>query len=159
MAKAIVRGDKEIIANMRRAYNSVGGRQMDKTLAVALTPMKEQVEANALRHRQPGNPRGGHLDQGVVIHKNKAVGIFYREFWITFRKRARKIAHLVEFGTAPHWQPNRGIMHPGARPFPFVRPAFEQEKEETADMIGAMVWSQISRAIRSAAIVNRTGRR
>lgn len=46
-----------------------------------------------------------------------------------FKKmRPMSYAHFVEFGTAPHWQPNRfgGIMHPGARPKPFLRPAYEQ---------------------------------
>jgi HK97 gp10 family phage protein len=46
-----------------------------------------------------------------------------------FKKmRPVSYAHFVEFGTAPHWQPNRfgGIMHPGARPKPFLRPAYEQ---------------------------------
>jgi HK97 gp10 family phage protein len=43
-------------------------------------------------------------------------------------------AHFVEFGTAPHWQPNRfgGIMHPGARPKPFLRPAFEEHITDVA---------------------------
>ena len=41
-----------------------------------------------------------------------------------------RTAHLVEFGTAPHWQPNRfgGIMHPGAKPYPFMRPALEKNR-------------------------------
>lgn len=36
-------------------------------------------------------------------------------------------SHFPEYGTAPHFQPNRfgGIWHPGARPKPALRPALE----------------------------------
>lgn len=147
MAKATVRGDKEIIANIRRAYQSVGGRYMDTTLSTSLEPMREATEQNARKHRQPRQPRGGHLDEGVVIAKHSAKGPLHRVYWISFRKRARKLAHLVEFGTAPHWQPKRGIMHPGARPFPFMRPAFEQTKNEVVDEVGKRVWRRIQGSI------------
>lgn len=45
-------------------------------------------------------------------------------------RRPASYQHLVEYGTAPHWQPNRfgGIMHPGAQPKPHVRPAYEETK-------------------------------
>lgn len=150
MARATVRGDKEIIANIRRAQRSIGGGFLDRTLHDSLEPMKERTEANALRLRQPGNPRGGHLDQGVVIAKHKQRGSAHREFWVSFRNRARKLAHLVEFGTAPHWQPRRGRMHPGARAKPFFRPAFEAEKEGVAAHIGRRVWEQIARSLKGA---------
>lgn len=156
--KGTVRGDREIIANIRRAYNSVGGRALDQNLSSALVPMKDETIANARSLRDfagkhpgwppPSNPRkGGHLDQGVVIAKYKAVGPLYREYWVSLTKRARKIGHLVEFGTAPHAQPNLGIMHPGARPHPFFRPAFESTKDEAVAIVGRNVWSRISASI------------
>lgn len=47
-------------------------------------------------------------------------------------KKHASVGHLVEFGTAPHWQPNRfgGTMHPGARPKPFMRPAYDMSKAQ-----------------------------
>jgi HK97 gp10 family phage protein len=48
-------------------------------------------------------------------------------------------AHLVEFGTDPHYIPlpkskrrglNRGVKHPGAKAKPFLRPAFDTKKDE-----------------------------
>lgn len=150
MAKAVVRGDKEIRANLRAVQNAVGGREMDTMITRALTPMKNATIAGALAHRQPHNPPGGHLDQGVVIVKRNSRGNLYREFWVTFTKRARKLAHLVEFGTAPHAQPNRGNFHPGARAFPFFRPAFEETKDGVGREIGASVWTRISGAIRGS---------
>jgi hypothetical protein len=142
--RSIVRGDKEIIANIRRAKNAVGGAAQDKILRDGLEPMKEETIAGALERRQHGyNPPGGHLDQGVVVARRKARGRNFKEYWLTFRKRARKIAHLVEYGTAPHWQPRRGIMHPGARPYPFARPAFETTKDIVLQRIGHAIWRRI----------------
>lgn len=50
-------------------------------------------------------------------------------------KRHSSVGHLVELGTAPHYQPNRngGQWHPGARPYPFMRPAYEETKEEIVE--------------------------
>lgn len=43
-------------------------------------------------------------------------------------------SHFPEYGTAPHFQPNRfgGIWHPGARPKPALRPALEQNVSAAA---------------------------
>lgn len=62
------------------------------------------------------------------------------------KRSARKYAHLAEFGTLPHHigkgsithiykgskeKPvKRGGLHPGARPKPFLRPAFDAKKDE-----------------------------
>jgi len=48
-------------------------------------------------------------------------------------------AHLVELGTKPHYQTRklkhekkkRAVKHPGAKPKPFLRPAFDSRKEES----------------------------
>ena len=146
-AKATVKGDREIIANIRRAYNSVGGLALKKNLFDALQPMKEQTEENARERRQPRQPKGGHLDENIVIVKHLSKGPMFFEAWLTFKGRGRKLAHLVEYGTAPHWQPNRGIMHPGARPYPFARPAFEDTKQEVVDMVGKTAWANISSSL------------
>lgn len=147
-ARAIVSGDKEIRANLRAVRAAVGGRTMDADIVTSLEPMREQTAENAYKHRQPHNPPGGHLDEGVVIAKRNSRGPLYREFWVTFKGRARKLAHLLEFGTAPHPQPNRGIFHPGARAFPFFRPAFEETKQEVALTLGQRVWGRISGAVK-----------
>jgi hypothetical protein len=154
--KATVSGDREIIANLRRAQRSVGGRFLDNTLSESLKPMKERTEANARPLRDyagkyPGFPppltprKGGHLDQGVKIARQEVNGMFGRVYWVAFAKRARKIAHLVEFGTAPHFQPNfgGGFNHPGAAPHPFFRPAFEATKDQVAKEVGVRTWMQI----------------
>lgn len=147
-AKGIVRGDKEIRANMRRVRAAVGGRDLDIMMRESLKPLEDETRQNALQRRQVGyNPPGGHLDQGVVTAKYEDRSRFHKTFWVSFRRRARKIAHLVEFGTAPHWQPRRRVMHPGARPYPFFRPAFESTKSEVISKMGKAVWRRMTMAL------------
>lgn len=144
----IVRGDREIMANMRRVRGSIGGRALDDIVISALSPMRQSVENNARNLRQVGyNPPGGHLDEGVVIAKITASSPYSRVYWISLAKRARKIGHLVEFGTAPHWQPRRGIMHPGARPKPFFRPAFEENKNSAGSIVARAAWARIQASL------------
>jgi hypothetical protein len=158
--KATVRGDKEIVANLRRAQRSVGGRFLDRMLSEALGPMKERTETNARSLRdfvgkypgfpQPITPRkGGHLDQGVTIGRKEVNGFYGRVYWLGFTKRGKKIAHLVEYGTAPHFQPNfrGGWNHPGAAPRPFFRPAFESTKDRVVKEVADRTWLQIRGSI------------
>lgn len=146
MARNILRGDVEL----RRALKAIPAATtlgLDGAMRESLEPMRKQTSLNALRLRKPGRqPPGGHLDQGVVIRKIDNPARNVRTFWVSFTKRARYLAHLVEFGTAPHWQPNRRQMHPGARPKPFATPAFESTKSEVVAGLGKRTWSLIAGA-------------
>ncbi len=148
MARNILRGD----AQLRRALKGiplVTAAGLDGAIRESLEPMRRRTSLNAMRLRQPGrSPPGGHLDQGVVIRKVDGRGRSYRKFWIAFTRRARFLAHLVEFGTRPHFQPKRrgGIMHPGANAKPFFTPAFESTKNETVSTLSKKTWGIINRA-------------
>ncbi|MBU0554361.1 MAG: HK97 gp10 family phage protein [Alphaproteobacteria bacterium] len=64
--------------------------------------------------------------------------------------RPVKYAGLVEHGTAAHqianWLGRRGVAvaHPGARPKPFLRPAFDENVRATLDAIGKKMWEGIA---------------
>ncbi|MCW1844126.1 HK97-gp10 family putative phage morphogenesis protein [Prosthecomicrobium hirschii] len=140
MAKATVTGDKELLNNLNAMARAFTGGVMDSVCKQAMAPLEAETKARARALRQPGPaPRGGHLDQGVAVAK-QSVGGKRRVFWVGFKGRARKIAHLVEFGTKPHWQPKwrGGWMHPGARAKPFMRSAFEAKKREVLDVFAKL---------------------
>lgn len=141
--RAVLRGDVQLRNNLKRLSKVYTGPTLDHDIEAALDPLVIQTEANARPLRDyPGKwpspffpppvtpPKGGHLDEGVASKRVAIKGNLKRTWWVAFRKRARKIAHLVEFGTAPHRQPNfnKGFNHPGASPRPFFRPAFEAKK-------------------------------
>lgn len=148
-AKIVLTGDAQLRRNMARLAKLYDGRTMDEDLEFAAEPLRREAENNARPLRnyvgkypdffpQPTKaPIGGHLDEGVEARRVDAKGNKRREWWVAFSKRARKLAHLVEFGTAPHFQKNfrGGWMHPGARPRPFFRPAFDAKKNTVLDRI------------------------
>lgn len=159
VVRATVRGDREIIRNIQRAYRSINGQFLDQSVPQALEPMREQTEDNARALRnyvgkysaffpQPYK-RVKHLDEGVRIAKIKGTGNQQREYWVAFHGRARKLAHLVEFGTAPHFQQNfkGGFHHPGSSPRPFFRPAFESTKDDVMFDLSRRMWTRISGSI------------
>jgi hypothetical protein len=124
-----VSGQQEVIAALRALSKTIDGPMIDEAGVDALEPMKDSTVQRIRVNRNfagkyPGFPnpksprRGGHIDQGVVIRKEKG-GKEKRSFKITATRRSRYLIHLLEFGTAPHFQPNfkGGFMHPGARAF------------------------------------------
>lgn len=156
--KSGVYGDKALMSTLRQMPGTIGVKYVDQIAVRSLEPMKDATIANArlLRDPENPNPKGGHLDQGIVTRRIEARGKTRRVYWISFIKRARYIAHLVEFGTRAHWQPRRfgGWMHPGARRKPFFRPAFEQNKKRTMDDFGRGIW-QAMKSITLGAVKRR----
>jgi hypothetical protein len=144
-----IRGQEDVKRVMSELA-AAPARVLDAGCVAALTPMRNRIADNARPLRQPHTPKGGHLDEGVAIGKISAKGKYFRVFWVAFTKRARALAHLVEFGTAPHWQPRwrGGWMHPGARPKPFARPGFEETKDGVAAILGQYLWAGITQSIR-----------
>lgn len=57
-------------------------------------------------------------------------------------------AHWVEFGISPHTNAGiyAGTRHPGVRPNPFIRPAWDATQNVALDMIAGEMWTQIQRA-------------
>ena len=65
--------------------------------------------------------------------------------------RPKNTAHLVDLGTKRHFQPKRRIQHPGAKPRPFLRVAFNTNRD-TALAIGQKTFkSEVDKAARKAA--------
>lgn len=77
-------------------------------------------------------------------------------------------AHLVEFGAKPHviarkdngklsWPDEAGrvtaksVAHPGSPPQPFMRPAFEETREQVVDRLKPALIDQIDKAAKRAA--------
>jgi HK97 gp10 family phage protein len=65
-----------------------------------------------------------------------------------------RIVHLVEKGTKAHAIPRRGLLgkkvkkrqaiaHPGAQPYPFIRPALDNNIGQVQNTIRAKLWSGI----------------
>lgn len=94
--------------------------QVGKASRKALAPMLAKAKSNLRSNR---SYKRGVLYRSMRIRALKATTSM-SQWVIAATGRAIGIAHLVEGGTAPHWQPKRGVMHPGAKAKPFLEPAY-----------------------------------
>ena len=61
------------------------------------------------------------------------------------KRKPVKYAHLLEFGTAPHYQPGRGVTHPGSHPEPFLTPAYNSTKETVVKRFGERIGPELEK--------------
>ena len=135
------RGHREAARAIRRLAQ-MQERPIGDASRHALQPILKAAKANLgsttpLNYAgKPGGVQFGGLKKSLAIRKVKKVRKPNVQYHVTPTGRGVGKAHLVEFGTEPHWQPKRGVMHPGAKPFPFLTPAFEAHDDEAVDRFG-----------------------
>lgn len=99
-----------------------------KALRPMLAATKRNLKAQGSFHR-------GVLSRSLRIRKLKGTSSL-SQYVIAPTGRGVGIAHLVELGTAPHWQPKRHQMHPGARAKPYMEPAYQSHDDEAIRIVG-----------------------
>lgn len=120
-------GDFDSVASMLRGMASRPTEPQKR--AARRAGLEPFVDAARLQLAANGSNRSGKLSAALGIAEKgrdtSAAGPLRG-------KRHSTVGHLVEFGTAPHYQPNRngGTMHPGAKAAPFMRPAYEMTKAQ-----------------------------
>ncbi len=155
-----VSGHQELIANLRELAKGPTEAEIDQAAQKSLRPMLMKTKDRLKTARnfagkhpgfpQPRSPRsGGHVDEGIVVRKMKVGGKGKRSYRLGATKRSRYLLHLVEFGTAPHFQPNfrGGWMHPGARAHPALLPSFDEESGKVPQVFGQEIWAKMSAKI------------
>ncbi len=134
MARSEVRGAQQIRANLNRMSRAITPDAIREAHQQALEPMQDDAKANFTIN---GSYVTGVIPNDIVIlHTGRA------ESKLTMSGMGAKLGHLIELGTSPHEQPNRGITHPGAAPKPFMRPAFESQANDAIRRAGG-VYSDI----------------
>lgn len=158
--KSGVTGDKELVANLRELAKGPSAAEVDSAAAQSLQPMLLKTKERLKQARnysgkypgfpQPRSPRaGGHADEGIVVRKGKATSKKKRSYRLGATRRSRYLLHLIEFGTAPHFQPNfrGGWQHPGARAHPSLLPSFDEESGKVPGTFGRLIWQTMSSKI------------
>lgn len=126
-------------------------KQVSAASRKALTPMLRKTKANL---KAQGSYHRGVLSRSMRIRKLKS-STSVSNWVIAATGRGIGIAHLVEGGTRPHWQPKRGVMHPGAKAKPFLEPAFFDHDD---DAVRIMAMELGAGMVRYAAHVAYRGR-
>ena len=132
-----IRGERELRAALLELGRTFGGPALDASMRKGMTVFRKSARANLLINRSLGafTPPQRRLISNLFTEKAKGRKRSNPKFYLGGRNRGKKIAHLVEFGTAPHFQPKRNRMHPGARARPFMRPAFDSNGDQVLDFI------------------------
>jgi HK97 gp10 family phage protein len=136
LRKGLQEGAKLVLKDAR-SFVPTETKSLKKALGTKLKSFKSGAVIVALvgpRKDAKGKPA---KYRRRVLVKTKGGG--QREMW----RNPVKYAHLVEFGTRPHalvkgarlirkngkgGTHQRGVLHPGAKPSPFLRPALDKNK-------------------------------
>lgn len=148
-----VRGARETSRALRELARQVSV-PLNATSRFALQPTLKQARANV--NALPLNEETGTLAKALTIKKkgrSSKLNPVHQvgpdsgvEKWTQYGfRRPVKYAHLIEFGTAPHYQPGRGIMHPGISPTPFLTPAFFATRDEVVKRFGAKIGPEMEK--------------
>lgn len=141
-----VTGHRQTAAAIRRLAQFPRGK-VGAASRKALAPMLAKAKANLKANK---SYKRGVLYRSMAIRKLRGSSSL-SQWVIAATGRGVSIAHLVEFGTAPHWQPRRGVLHPGARRKPFLEPAFDVHADAaTKTMLEELTLEIILRARRVA---------
>lgn len=145
-----VTGYRETARALRKVANrpkQVVSKASQKALRPMLATTKANLRKNKSYHR-------GVLSRSMRIRMLKSSSTL-SQWQLTATGRGVGIAHLVEGGSKPHWQPKRGVMHPGARPKPFLEPAFFAHDQEAVQIMAKELGADL---IRYAATVAHRGK-
>lgn len=148
-----VRGNRETARALRELARQVSV-PLNATSRFALQPTLKRAKANVLA--LPLTDETGTLAKSLVIKKKgkgsklnpvHQVGpdAGVEKFTQYGFRRPVKYAHLLEFGTAPHYQPKRGVVHPGASPMPFLTPAYFATRDEVVKRFGAKIGPEMEK--------------
>lgn len=137
MAKSRITGVKSVKNAFRQIQSGLTvpvNESMRKALKPTLAAAKANLQAN-------GSVESGRLLKLLTVKKDPTAPKDKPVYVVgpATKNPAYREAHLVEFGTAPHFQPELNRMHPGAAAKPFMRPAFEETKDEVVKIFGETI--------------------
>lgn len=148
-----VRGARQVAGNLRQLANYVA-TPLNAASRFALRPTLSAAKQNA--KALPSEEKTGTLAASLTIkrdpksprlnpkHRVGPSSDFSRETQFGTRRPVR-YAHLLEFGTAPHYQPGRGVTHPGSRAEPFLTPAYDSTKEQVVKRFGDRIGPEMEK--------------
>ena len=134
-ARDIARALNDIAPGLTRPINTASRK--------ALRPMLNAAKANL---RANGNIESGEFLSLLTIKRDPKAPKDQPTHMVgpdAKKSPGYRKGHLIEFGTAPHWVGN--WFHRGAKAFPFLRPAFEETKDEAIEILGSEIGPELEK--------------
>ena len=159
-----VRGSRETAGNLREMARYVS-TPLNAASRFALQPTLGAARINA--KALPSEEKTGTLAASLTIKRDPKspklkpkhqVGPSsdYERNTQFGKRRPVKYAHLLEFGTAPHYQPGRGVTHPGSKPEPFLTPAYNATKETVVKRFGERIGPELEKRAAKLGVKTKT---
>lgn len=144
MARSEVRGVRRTTQAIRSLGRGFGVGEVRRAHQQALEPMQSEARAQFMAN---GSFKTGVIPDDIqIIHTGPA------ETKLGMTGMGASLGHIIELGSLPHFQPQRGSWHPGAEPKSFMRPAYDSTSQISL-MAAAGVYSRefdrIARVLRS----------
>ncbi|MCP4897613.1 MAG: hypothetical protein GY906_11630 [bacterium] len=143
----IVVDDAELLRKLKELERAAGDRPLRNALTAGARVIRDAAKTHVVE-------RTGEL-KGTIRIRTRSLGRQAMEARIVAGNSRGKgwYAHFVEFGTDPHIvrKSKKGLgrlrhrVHPGAAPQPFLRPAFDEKKDEALRRIHASLNRQFSK--------------
>lgn len=147
MIEIELRGFDEMVSALRALPAHVERRAVIDALRAGARVLQRRAKRNVRKHSRQ-------LEQSIVVRtrgRNRVV--------VMVKRPGSYYAHLIEFGTAPHtirvreakalrigtgWS-TREVEHPGARPYPFMRPALDEGTPEALEAMRVKLGKNVER--------------
>lgn len=144
-----VKGDKAVARALREISRAITP-PIRVASVFALRPTLAQTKAN-IRGLHFEDSTGA-LEESMVIRPsprspklNPIYQVGPNAQYQSGDRRPVRYAHLIEFGTAPHYQPGRGVVHPGTRPMPFLEPAYFTTRDIVVKRFGEKIGPEMEK--------------
>lgn len=139
-------GDTALVSALAQLGRAIGGPVLDSSLRKGANVLKPEIQRRWDSAKNVNQTAAKSRGQAVAVVKQTGRPRHQPEMIVGMAGGAISTAHWVEFGTQKHSvKPGasirRGIfvghapMHPGNRPSPFFRPAFEAKGEEAKQVV------------------------
>jgi HK97 gp10 family phage protein len=169
-----VTGLQPVLRALAALPNAVANKVLRVALEKVSKPVLEDAKAKASKSKDTGALRAS-LSRRAKTYRRTGTSIVVvgpRTKWEKSRKKGSegieklagwargfgdkpdvptKYAHLVEFGTAPHYQPKLRRQHPGTKAKPFMEPAWRQNKDRVNAALRAEILAGIEREAKKLA--------
>tara|TARA_Y100001963_G_scaffold63430_1_gene88368 strand:+ start:5405 stop:5884 length:480 start_codon:yes stop_codon:yes gene_type:complete len=151
--KADLNGTKELEALLSKLPDKMGAKVLKKSMREATKPMVKAAKALV-------PVKTGKLKKSIKV-KDSRKKVKGNHAVLFGTLKSTPYAHLVELGTQRHvitpessrflkifGTYTKEVVHPGTRPRPFLRPAFDREKGNWFKLLGKSVYKNIDKEVK-----------
>lgn len=144
-----VTGARQTEQNLMQLSRGMAGQAVTASMRKGVTALRKGAAARYATIRDPETANGKHVDQNLAIEKIKGRTRLDPAYKMggAVGTRSASVLHLIENGTAPHFQPKRGIMHPGARANPIMETTFRADGKKVIGIVADDLEVQLRRQL------------